>query len=336
MIVTIRDVAKKSGYSITTVSRALNGFGDVNEQTREKIMAVAEELNYKPNRVARSLVSKTVNTMGLFVLGRSSFQQGFVADLVSGLVDEASAHDFDLLIFGTQSLRTGLPFQHLCHKRGVGGAVITGLKITDPIIAELEAGDFPTVLIDVPIQGDKVTYVTFDNQHGVVQGIDYLCSLGHQKIGFINGHMEAWVCRERLAGFKSGLAKHNLPFIVNDVYYGDFTKESGGTGVRLLKKKNPELTAFMVASDLMAVGVLEELTTMGYAISKDVSVVGFDDQTFAALTAPTLTTIRQDEYQLGKIAAQKIIKLINAPGYRPQAGILDTSLVVRNSTGKVQ
>ena len=80
MIVTIRDVAKKAGYSITTVSRALNGFDDVNEETRAKIMAVAKELNYQPNRVARSLVTKTVNTIGLFVFGRSSFQQGFIAD----------------------------------------------------------------------------------------------------------------------------------------------------------------------------------------------------------------------------------------------------------------
>ncbi|HHT06858.1 MAG TPA: LacI family transcriptional regulator [Hydrogenispora sp.] len=336
MIVTIRDVAKKAGYSITTVSRALNGFDDVNEETRAKIMAVAKELNYQPNRVARSLVTKTVNTIGLFVLGRSSFQQGFIADLVSGLIDEASTHDFDLLIFGTQSLKAGLPFQQLCHQRGVGGAVITGLKITDPIIAELEDSPFPTVLIDVPINGPKATYVTFDNQKGMVQALDHLYDLGHRKIGFINGHLEAWVCRERLAGYKKGLAKHGLTYNKAYVYNGNFSKESGRAGAKELIKKNPELTALMVASDLMAAGALEELTAMGYALPEDLSLVGFDDQTFAALTSPALTTIKQDEYLLGRLAAENIIKLINDPGYLPEIKTLTTNLVIRQSTGPVK
>ena len=336
MIVTIRDVAKKSGYSITTVSRALNGFDDVNEETRKKIMAVAKELNYKPNRVARSLVSKTVNTIGLFVLGRSSFQQGFISDIVSGLIDEASGYDFDLLIFGTQSLKIGLPFHQFCHQRGVGGAVITGLKITDPIIAELETGEFPTVLIDVPINGAKATYVTFDNQEGMIKAIAHLYQLGHRKMGFINGHQEAWVCRERLAGYRRGLAKYGLPYQEEYVFNGDFTKESGRKGARILKERNPELTAFLVASDLMAVGVLEELTALGFGIPEDLSVIGFDDQTFAAHTSPALTTIRQDEYRLGKSAAQTIIKLINIPDFTPQVETLNTSLVVRGSTGKIK
>lgn len=336
MNVTIRDVAKKSGYSITTVSRALNGFDDVSEETRAKIIAIAKELNYQPNRVARSLVSKTVNTIGLFVLGRSSFQQGFIADLVSGLIDEASTHDFDLLIFGTQSLKTGLPFTQLCRQRGVGGAVITGLKITDPILAELEASDFPTVLIDVPIKGPKATYVSFDNQEGISQAITHLCDLGHRKIGFINGHMEAWVCHERLAGYKKGLAKHGLVFNEAYVYNGDFTKESGRAGAKELIEKNPELTAILVASDLMAAGALEELTALGYTLPDDISLVGFDDQTFAALTSPALTTIKQDEYLLGRLAAENIIKLINDPNYQPEVKSLTTRLVVRQSTGPVK
>jgi len=335
MIVTIRDVAKKSGYSITTVSRALNEFDDVNEETREKILAVARELNYKPNRVARSLVTKIVNTIGLFVLGRSSFQQGFISDIVSGLIDEASGHDFDLLIFGTQSLKIGMPFHQFCHQRGVGGAVITGLKVTDPIIAELEKDEFPTVLVDVPINGAKTAYITFDNQEGMVKAIDHLYELGHRKMGFINGYQEAWVCRERLAGYQRGLAKYGLPYKEEYVFSGDFSKESGREGARILKERNPELTAFLVASDLMAVGALEELTALGFEIPKDLSVVGFDDQTFAAHTSPALTTIRQDWYRLGKSAAQNIIKLINVPDSAPRVETLKTTLVVRGSTGEV-
>ncbi len=336
MIVTIHDVAKKSGYSITTVSRALNGYDDVNEKTREKIIEVAKELNYKPNRVARSLVSKKVDTIGLFVLGRTSFQQGFIFDIVSGLMDEVSEHDFDLLIFGTQSLKTGLPFQQLCHQRGVGGAVITGLKINDPIIKELEKSEVPTVLVDVPIKGEKATYITFDNQQGAIQAIDYLASLGHKNIGFINGHMEAWVCFERFDGYKKGLAKNNLPFKEEYIFNGDFTKESGRKGAKKLIERNPELTAIFVASDVMAVGALEELVAKGFDVPKDISIIGFDDQDFAAFTYPTLSTIRQNVYPLGRMAAKNIIQLITDPKYQPEANILDTSLIVRQSTSPPQ
>ncbi|AZR74454.1 hypothetical protein BBF96_14290 [Anoxybacter fermentans] len=336
MATTIRDVAKKSGYSITTVSRALNGYDDVSEETREKILQVAKELNYYPNRIAQNLVTKRFNTLGMFILERMTFQQPFIFEVVSGVVDEATKEDFDLLLFGTQSLRSGMKPHQMCTQRGVGGAIIMGLRLHDPIIQVMEESGFPTVLIDIPIKGKRATFVASDNQLGSLQAINHLVNLGHRHIGFINGHLEAWVSLERLKGYKKGIEEHSLPWKSEYIFQGDFSKESGKKGARILMTQNPELTAIFVASDLMATGVIEELTLMGYKIPDDISVIGFDDLDFASHIKPTLSTIRQDKYQLGIEAARKIIAMIKNENYLPEQHFLKTTLISRESTGPVR
>lgn len=333
MAATLRDVARKSGFSVTTVSRALNGHSDVNEETRKIIEQVARELNYFPNRMAQQLVTKRTNTIGLYSLDRETFQNQFIALLISGMMDEATTHDFNLLLFTTQRLQTAEELVNQCLHRGLGGAVVSGLRIDEPWLKDLPNTDFPTVLVDVPLKGPRATYVSVDNVLGATQAIDHLVGLGHRAIGFINGHAGAWVSQQRLFGYKQALRKHGLDIQEDYIFEGDFSKESGRRGAEHLLSAHPELTALFVASDLMAVGVLEQLQAMELEVPGQISVVGFDDQDFSMHVSPTLTTIRQDMYTFGRIAAQQLISMIEDNTYMPQHVDLPSVLVPRGSTG---
>lgn len=332
MSVTIKDIAKKSGYSITTVSRALNGYDDVNIDTKEKIIATAQELGYYPNRIAQQLVTKKTNTFAVFTLDRETFQNQFITLLISGLMDELARDDYNLLLFPSQKLQSAAEVAGMCRQRGVGGVVIMGLRMSDPVIEDLPNTNFPTVLVDVPIQGRRAGYVSTDNIAGGVQAVAHLAELGHKEIGFINGHGEAWVSRQRLSGYKQGLSNNKLTFKPSLVYEGDFSKESGYQGAQTLIKKNPELSAIFVASDLMAVGALEGLGALGVRVPEDVSIIGFDDQEFVCHTQPALTTVRQDMYGMGREAARLLVQMVEDDSFQPLHTDLKSELVAREST----
>ncbi|MDI9458241.1 MAG: LacI family DNA-binding transcriptional regulator [Bacillota bacterium] len=335
MPATLKDVARRSGFSVTTVSRALNGHSDVNIETRKKIEQAARELNYFPNRMAQQLVTRKTNAIGLYSLDRETFQNQFIALMISGMMDEATTHDFNLLLFATQRLMTAEEMVIQCKQRGLGGAVISGLRTDEAFIAELPAVEFPIVLVDVPVEGPRATYVSVNNVLGARSAVEHLASLGHTAIGMINGHDAAWVSQERLQGYKEGLLQHGLQIKDSYIYTGDFSKESGRRGAEHLLAANPELTAIFAASDLMAVGALEQLQAMGLEVPGHISVVGFDDQDFANHVSPPLTTIRQDMYVFGRLAARELIAMIEDTAYTPHHVDLPCTLVPRGSSGPV-
>ncbi|HHY09577.1 MAG TPA: LacI family transcriptional regulator [Firmicutes bacterium] len=333
MPVTLRDVARESGYSVTTVSRALNGHSDVNEKTKRKIEAVAKRLNYFPNRIAQQLVTQKTNVIGLYSLDRDTFLNQFITLMISGMMDESTKDDFNLLLFAAQHLDTAEKLVTECKQRGLGGAIISGLRLNEPLIADLPETNFPIILIDVPLTGPRATYVSVDNVAGSIQAVNHLVGLGHQTIGFINGHSEAWVSRQRLLGYQKGLLRHGLEYNPAYVYEGDFSKESGRCGAKILLERYPEITAFFTASDLMAAGVLEELQALGVKIPEQISVVGFDDQDLCIHVSPNLTTIRQDMYKFGRLAAKELITMIKDETYSPKHIDLQATLVKRASSG---
>lgn len=336
MATTLRDVARKSGFSVTTVSRALNGYSDVNATTREIIEKVAKQLHYYPNRMAQQLVTKKANVIGLYSLDRETFQNQFITLMISGMMDEATKHDFNLLLFATLRLATAQEVVNQCTHRGLGGAVISGLRMNEPLIADLPKMNFPTVLIDVPLKGPRATYVSVDNALGAVQAVDHLASLGHKSIGFINGHGDAWVSQQRLLGYRQGLMQNDLIIEPAYIYEGDFSKESGRRGAEHLLSNHPAITALFVASDLMAAGAIERLQTMGLEVPGKVSVVGFDDQDLCTHVSPSLSTIRQDTYTFGRKAAQELIAMIGDEQYVPNHLDLPSMLVQRASSGPVR
>ncbi|KHO62070.1 transcriptional regulator, LacI family [Thermoanaerobacter sp. YS13] len=336
MAVTIKDIAKYAGVSVTTVSRALNGYPDVSEETRERIKKIAEQLNYTPNSIARGLVTNKTHTVGLVVseLIKPGAYHPFFLEVLAGIKAGLRKDKYDLILFTVDPESQDVTsYEKLCNDRKVEGAIVEGLKLSDPYIEEIKKTQIPTVLIDIPILTDKVGYVSSDNVQAAFEATSYLIKLGHRNIGFINGHNDAAVSFERLEGYKKALEKNNIPYKEEYVVFDDFTQEGGYNSFKTLVFEHPEITAVFHASDLMAIGSFKAAKDLGMKVPDDISIVGFDDIELASLITPGLTTVRQDTFKMGYNAAKHLLSIIK--GEKPQHILIPHKLVIRDSARKI-
>jgi LacI family transcriptional regulator len=334
---TIKDIAKAAGVSVTTVSRALNGYSDVNEKTREKIKQIAQELQYSPNTLARSLVMNKTKTIGLLVSGmtRGSIKDNFTYEILCGINDTTPSLDYDLIFFSTNtSKQKEKSYTQLCRERKVDGVIIQGIKTDDPYLREVIDSDIPCVLIDIPIEGASVGYITTDNVLGAKNAVKHLLQLGHKHIGMINGHNQAFVSQQRLEGYRLGLIEDNIDFNWNYVVNGAFDEDQAYLVSKKLLQTNPQLTAIFSASDVMALGVLRAAKELNRSIPDELSLVGYDDIVLASYVSPPLTTIAQDKYLMGQKAAELLVAMLQG-GIEERRIVIDTALVERSSTTKV-
>ncbi|ADE70947.1 MULTISPECIES: LacI family DNA-binding transcriptional regulator [Priestia] len=333
---TIKDIARVAGVSVTTVSRALNGYSDVNEKTRQKIAAVARELNYSPNTLARGLVMQKSKTIGLLVSGisRESVKDNFTFEVLCGVNERASTLGYDLILFNTNTMmQREKTYTQLCRERRVDGAIIQGIKKEDPYLKEVVESDIPCVLVDIPVHSNSVGYVTTDNALGAKKAVEHLASLGHKHIGMINGHEDAFVSQERLNGYREALKECGLSFRSEWVVSGNFEEKKAEKAVRELINRHKEVTAIFCASDLMALGALKACKELGLHVPKEMSIVGYDNIVLASYSSPNLTTVGQEVYQIGYEAADLLIEMLEGKETNMKR-YLDTKLIIRESTDK--
>ncbi len=337
-VTTIKDIARVAGVSVTTVSRALNGYSDVNEKTRAKIMQIAKELNYSPNTLARGLVMKKSKTIGLLVSGlsRESMKDQITFSVLAGVNEFVSEQDYDLVLFSTNSTKQReKTYTQLCRERRVDGAIIQGIKTDDPYLKEVVESDIPCILIDIPIESDTVGYVTTDNVLGARKAVNHLLDLGHKHIGMINGHSRAFVSQRRLEGYIDAIQASGLSVKKEWIVDGKFEEEKAREEALKLLKKYPEITAIFCASDLMAFGAIKAANELGKNVPNDLSVVGYDDITLAAYSNPPLTTVSQNIFELGYQSANLLINMLE--GNLEQHMItLNTKLMIRESTAALK
>jgi LacI family transcriptional regulator len=335
-VTTIKDIARVAGVSVTTVSRALNGYSDVNEKTRQKIAAVAKELNYSPNTLARGLVMQKSKTIGLLVSGisRESVKDNFTFEVLCGVNERASTLGYDLILFNTNTMmQREKTYTQLCRERRVDGAIIQGIKKEDPYLKEVVESDIPCVLVDIPVHSNSVGYVTTDNALGAKKAVEHLASLGHKHIGMINGHEDAFVSQERLNGYREALKECGLSFRSEWVVSGDFEEKKAEKAAREFLNRHKEVTAIFCASDLMALGALKACKELGLHVPKDISIVGYDNIVLASYSSPNLTTVGQEVYQIGYQAADLLIEMLEGKETNTKR-YLDTKLIIRESTAK--
>ncbi|MBX9984369.1 LacI family transcriptional regulator [Priestia sp. Y58] len=333
---TIKDIARVAGVSVTTVSRALNGYSDVNEKTRQKIAAVARELNYSPNTLARGLVMQKSKTIGLLVSGisRESVKDNFTFEVLCGVNERASTLGYDLILFNTNTMmQREKTYTQLCRERRVDGAIIQGIKKEDPYLKEVVESDIPCVLVDIPVHSNSVGYVTTDNALGAKKAVEHLASLGHKHIGMINGHEDAFVSQERLNGYTEALKECGLSFRPEWVVSGNFEEKKAEKAAQELINRHKEVTAIFCASDLMALGALKACKELGLHVPKEMSIVGYDNIVLASYSSPNLTTVGQEVYQIGYEAADLLIEMLEGKETNMKR-YLDTKLIIRESTAK--
>lgn len=334
--ITIRDVAKKAGVSVSTVSRAFNNYSDISEATRGTILKIAEELGYKPNIIAKSLGSSKHFRLGMLVENyeTSGIMNSLVFEILMSFRNTASKQGYEIVLLSTTSEgQKSESLAKLFNEKQLDGAFIMGLRTTDEYFKELSNIKFPCVVFDANVSNDLVSSVGVDNVKGSFLAVEHLIRLGHKKIAFINGHKEAIVSYERLDGYFLALNRFGINIDLDLIQNGDFSDAGAELAIKTLLDNKKEFTAVYCASDLMAVGAVNMLNNLGYLVPEEISVVGFDDVYLAQCMNPKLTTIRQNKEKIGQSAANVLISLVS--GQAIGRVMIEPELVVRESTGKI-
>ncbi|WP_028804646.1 LacI family DNA-binding transcriptional regulator [Streptomyces sp. 142MFCol3.1] len=329
---TIKTVAARAGVGRTTVSRVVNGSELVSADARARVLAAIKELNYVPNTVARGLVTSRTDAVAL-VIPESASRLGsepFFAALIRG-VSEALADSrtqLQLMLVRDQAEREQLT--ESVAARRVDGVLLVSVHADDPLPGMLEDLGLPTVLAGRRDVGERLSYVHADNAGGAAEAVRHLLSSGRTKIATIAGPLDMDVGRSRLEGWRTAHREAGAPASEVLVEIGDFSWESGRRAMYSLLERAPDLDAVFAASDLMALGALEELRRRQRQVPGDVAVVGFEDS-LARYAHPPLTTVRQPVEELGRTMV-RILTEITQHGAPRQQVRLPTELVVREST----
>lgn len=327
---TIYDVARLAGVSTATVSRALNGTGQIAPRTRAKIEAVVEQLGYRPNTIARSLVTKSTQTIALLL---PDITNPFYAALVSGIQQTALSHGHTMLLCTTESdPEREEHYLRVLRAKQVDGALVDGLVLPSDRIARFVEDGFPIVCLDRDIDSRSIPLVQVDNRLGGRLATEHLLTLGHAQVAHVMGARELGISDERLAGYRDALAAAGIEADSRLVEEGRFTEEGGHEAGRTLLELNPDVTAIFAANDLSALGVLNAVAETGRRVPEDVAVVGFDDLRLAAFTSPSLTTIRQPAVEIARLATEILIGLTRGEQVEQMRHLLEPELVVRAST----
>jgi LacI family transcriptional regulator len=337
-VVTIKDIAKKAKISVTTVSRALNDFDDVNTETKKKIKKIAKEMGYAPNRMARGLVKKDKRTLALVLsnLEKEGGKDNIVYRIMSGMYKFADSVNFEIVIFTTNSAhQKETTYTQFCHGHDIGGAIMLGIQIDDPYFKEIINNDIPVVLIDIEGYGDKVSSVLIDNTEASREAVEFLIKNNHTNIAMLTGRPNADVSIPRQSGYEKALTNAKIEINLDYIKCGFFLEKEAYIETKKLIETHPEITAIFCASDMMACGAYRAIRELGKSIPKDISIIGFDDNPLAEYLSPSLTTIRQDFYNKGYKAAEVLYKMIKGEAESHRV-VQDHKLILRDSVAKAR
>lgn len=326
---TLHDVAIHSGVSYQTVSRVVNNHPSVAESTRKRVLRSIEELKYRPNRAARSLVTNRSDTIAIISFGSAFYGP---AQMLSNITQYARSRGYRVSPTAVQQLsredvRAALDDLH--------EHLIDGLIMIAPIVSDFLAeikemvGRIPFIQIDTKPQ-PGVASVGIEQVYGTQLAINHLIELGHRKIAEISGPLNWYDAIMRHQSWESTMSRHKLPYHMT--VEGHWTAESGYHGVQSLLNDGADFTALVVGNDQMALGAIAALNERGLKVPDDVSVVGFDDIPESAYYLPALTTIHQDFTALGEQSIEFLISLIRNPEMPIHQRVLYPELIVRSST----
>ncbi len=327
--VTIFDVAQAAGVSYATVSRVLNNKAHVKPEKREAVLRAMTRLGYVVNQQARSLAGGRAYVIGLLVPG---LVNSYLGTIVRGIDDALDAAQYDLMLYTTHRRKTKEPAYVAAITRGVTDGLLLVLP-RDPAsyLESLQRQHFPYILIDHQGLGDYHHSVGATNFQGAYTATRHLIELNHQRIGFITGTPDLGCAIDRQAGYQAALAEFGIPCDPALIQVGDFEQPQGFTGAQALLALPEPPTAIFASNDEMAFGVMEAARVHGLRLPDDLSVIGFDDIPQAAHVNPSLTTIHQPLEQMGRVAAETLLKLITDPQFVVERIELPTTLVVRQS-----
>lgn len=329
---TISDVARLAGVSISTVSRVLNDTAPVSDDVDKRVRQAVELLSYTPHAAARNLAVRRTNTVGLLLPELSS---GFFAPMLRGIESAIRESEYHLLVHA--SLRSGGsdPWRrHPIGEHNADGMLLFVNSTDDEEILRNYQRDFPMVLLFFKgPRGADIPYVSFDNADGINQIVEHLViAHGRRRIVYLRGPVGNQDSEERELAYRQSLAQLGIPYDPALVARGSYSDQVGQAAIEQLIADGVEFDAVFAGDDEAATGVLAALRAAGRRIPEDVSVIGFDDLTFAAHLNPPLTTARAPIEQAGQLAATIMLSILHGEVPEP-ASPLHVELVIRRSCG---
>ena len=329
-MVTIKDIAQAVGVSPSTVSRALGDSPLVNNETRQRILKAARKLGYERNELARGLVKGTSWAVGLVV---PDITNPFFSDVARGVSEIADRVGYGVILCNTDGrIDRELSYIRLLRRKRVDGLLICSATLDAPFIQDLTAAGTPFVLVSRLSADSDVPYVVTDDQAGGRLAVEHLVDLGHRRIGFIGGPEDVQASRDRMDAYFGVLAEHAIHVPDTWCCHADFTQTAGRQAGQRMLSLVERPTAIFAANDVTALGVLEVAEGVGLRVPQDLSLVGYDDISYAALPRIQLTTVAQPAIEMGQIAADWLFGMIEDGAAPLLQRTLAPRLVVRSTT----
>jgi DNA-binding LacI/PurR family transcriptional regulator len=327
-MISIKDIARAAQVSHSTVSRALRDSPLVNPETRALIRKIAAEKGYTVSAVARSLVTRRTNTLGVVV---TSIADPFVGEVVGGIEEFALGHDYSVILATChadperekRAVRT-------LQERRVDGILVTASRVGALYLPMLEEMKVPIVLINNQYPGEFGYHVSIDNPAGARDITNHLIGLGHRRIAYIGDRFGLHSDTERCCGYRESLEAGGIPFDPSLTVTGDSGPESGVVAMRELLDRADPPTAVFCYNDMSAYGAMRAARDRGLRVPEDISIAGFDDLFLSSFTDPPLTTVRQPKHEMGRDAAGILLDLL--AGGNPVSISKPGQLMARQST----
>ena len=308
---TLKSIAEKLSLSESTVSRVLNGHADkyrISSKTEKAVLQLADELQFTPNRLARALRLNKTNTMGLVI---PDISNPFFAMIARFVESNANQRGYSVMVCDTkENTAEEKKSLDVLINRQVDGLIVMPVGKQSEHFERIKEVRLPIVLVDRCFSELKLPYVSSDNFQGAYNAVGYLIRHGHKSIGCIQGLRDTMPNNERVNGYRQALVDHKLNVNETLIVGDDFGAENGYVNMQLLLRREPRITAIMALSNLIALGAIRAIREKGFRIPDDISIIGFDEQPYCAYLDPPLTTVAQNENEMGRVAVRLLLDQI--------------------------
>ncbi len=330
MATTMHDVARVAGVGIGTVSRVINNSAGVRATTREKVLLAIQQLNYQPDPIARSMISRHTGSIGVVV---PFFTRPFFMEMLRSMEIALEHYGSDFVLYNVKTnVQRDRYFSELPMRRKVDGLLVLSLTPDDSFARNFREVGLPVVLVDA--YSPLLTSLVVNNVEGAYSAVRFLIEQGHRRIGFINGIIEGDFkfnqANDRLIGLHRAFGEANLQFEPELVVMAQWDRKGGREAALRLLSLEHRPTALFVASDIQAAGALEVARQLGISVPDDLSVIGYDGIELSEFLA--LTTIQQPMQQMGELGVRKLMEQIKNPQQSPELYRFGTTLMVRHTT----
>ncbi|MBW5447049.1 LacI family DNA-binding transcriptional regulator [Cohnella sp. CFH 77786] len=333
----IKMIAQMAGVSVATVSKIINNYSDVGEETRQRVLKIMDETGYKPSSSAKTLATKKSNLIGVVFAGElnSDLNHPFFVKVINSFKKQIGVFGYDLLLFSNENFFSEKEdYLARCRHFQVDGCIIIAGDQVEPSVHQLDQSDIPCIGVDIKLSGKNSAYIMSDNEKISAKVVEHLYLNGYRKIGFLGIERHSEITSLRENAFRETLKTFGLA--VNPdwfVYSSDYEEENGYRAVKQLIEKGALPEAMFAVSDLLAFGAIRAMKEHGLRIPGDMALIGCDDIDACRYTDPALSTVKQDTEKIGRLAAMMLYDMVNKQ-MDPSAIVVEAELVARQSCGK--